>query len=138
VWPNPSAQDNYADSVSAFTDWINQRVGYLDAVLNGEAQSSVEIVKGPVAATRGDAVTYTIRVQGADGTPSGSVKLLLAGHVVGTGDLDGAGKVTMTATAPTTGNLYPLVVYSGDRHHAIAQASSHGSAVAAASRQSAP
>ncbi len=130
VWPNPSAQANYADSVSAFTDWVNQRIGYLDAVLNGETQSTVQIVKGPATATRGDSVTYTMHVQGAGDTPSGSVKLLLAGHVVGTGDLDGAGNVIITATAPITGNLYPLAVYGGDRHHAIAQASSHGSAVA--------
>lgn len=125
VWPNPSAQDNYADSVSVFTDWVNQRVGYLDAVLNGEAQSTVQIVHGPVTAVKGDSVTYTVHVQGADGTPSGKVKLLLAGHVVGTGDLDGAGDVTMTATAPITGSLYPLAVYGGDQHYAIAQASPH-------------
>ncbi len=44
VWPNPSAQA---------TDWVNQRIGYLDAVLNGQAQSAVQIGSGPVAATKG-------------------------------------------------------------------------------------
>ncbi len=126
VWPNPSAQGSYADSVSAFTDWMNQRIGYLDAVLNGQAQSSAQIVSGPVAATRGNAVTYTIHVRGASGTPTGSVRLLLSGRVAGSGALDGAGNVTIAATAPVTGNLYPVAVYDGDRHYAMAQVSPHG------------
>ena len=65
---------------------------YLDAVLNGQAQSSAQIVNGPVAATGGDSVTYTIHVRGASGTPTGNVRLRLYGRVVGTGDLYGAGK----------------------------------------------
>jgi hypothetical protein len=127
VWPNPSAQDTYADSVTAFTDWLNQRIGYLDAVLNGQAQSTASIVSGPTTAIRGDWLTYTIHVRGGSGTPTGSVRLLLSGRVVGSGDLDGSGRVTINAIAPTTGNLCPLAVYGGDRHYAIAQASAHAS-----------
>ncbi|HEV2711120.1 MAG TPA: CotH kinase family protein [Edaphobacter sp.] len=117
VWPNPSAQANYADSVSAFTDWVNQRISYLDAVLNSEDQSSAQIVSGPVTAIAGASVTYKIHVGSASGTPTGNVRLLLAGHVAGNGDLDGAGDATVIATAPITGNLYPLAVYGGDTHY---------------------
>ncbi|HTV08966.1 MAG TPA: CotH kinase family protein [Candidatus Aquilonibacter sp.] len=123
VWPNPSAADTYAGSVAAFTGWVDQRIGYLDSVLNGQAQSSVRIVSGPVAATKGDSVTYAIHVGGASGTPTGKVRLLLAGSVAGSGELNGAGDVTITTTAPSTGNLYAMAVYDGDRHYAMAQVS---------------
>jgi len=125
VWPNPSAQTTYAGSVSAFTDWVNQRIGYLDGVLNGTAESAAQIVHGPVAASKGEVVTYAIHVRGAGGSPTGMVKLLLCGHVVGSGTLDAAGDVILTATAPLSGKLMPLVVYSGDRHYAMAQGSAH-------------
>jgi len=100
---------------------------YLDAVLNGQAQSSAQIVNAPVAASGGDSVTYTIHVRGASGTPTGNVRLRLYGRVVGTGDLYGAGNVTTTANAPISGNLRPLAVYDGDRRNAMAQASPHES-----------
>ena len=121
VWPNPSAQTTYAQSVTAFTDWVNQRIGYLDSVLNGQAQSAVQTKSGPIAATKGDLVTYAIHIRGASGTPTGKVKLWLCGQVAGTGNLDAAGNATIRATAPVTGNLTPLLVYSGDRHYAMAQ-----------------
>jgi CotH protein len=131
VWPNPSAQDTYPESVAAFTDWINQRIGYLDAVLNKETQSSVEIVSGPVTAVAGSSVIYKVHVGSASGTPTGHVRLLLAGQVAGNGNLDGAGDVTVVATAPVTGELYPLAIYGGDTQYAMAQASAHESVPAA-------
>lgn len=125
VWPNPSAQDNYADSVGALTDWISARIGYLDSVLNAETPSSVEITSGSVTAAQGATVTYSFRVTGNQGTPTGTVKLLLAGHAVGSADLDGTGVAHITTTAPVTGELYPTAVYSGDKSYAIAQTVLH-------------
>lgn len=122
VWPNPSAESTYASSVATFTDWVDQRIGYLDSVLNGQAQSSMQIVSGPVVAAKGESVTYAIHVGGASGIPTGKVRLLLAGQVAETGELDAAGNVTITAPAPVSGPVYALAVYDGDRNHAIAQA----------------
>ena len=107
---------------------VNQRIGSLDSVLNGESTSSAEIISGPDAATRGDVVTYKVHVRGASGTPTDRVKLLLSGHLTGAGDLDGTGTATISAASPITGNLYPLVLYEGDRHYSIAQASAHPAA----------
>jgi hypothetical protein len=126
VWPNPSAQGNYADSVSAFTDWLNQRIGYLDSVLNGGTQSSVRVTSGPATAVQAASVRYTIRATGSRGVPTGKVTLLLAGRNVGSADLDSSGTAVITAAAPVTGALHPLVTYSGDKQYAIAQAMMHG------------
>jgi hypothetical protein len=123
VWPNPSAQANYADSVTTFTNWLNQRIGYLDSVLNGMTQSSIQLTSGPASAAKGAPVTYTIRVTGGHGVPSGKVTLLLAGRTVGSVDLDAMGQARITAAAPLTGELYPVAAYGGDRQYAIAQAS---------------
>lgn len=126
VWPNPSAQGDYADSVSAFTDWLNQRIGYLDSVLNGGTQSSVQVTSGPATAAQGAGVSYTIRVTGGRGVPTGKVTLLLAGRNVGSVDLDASGNALITAAAPVTGALHPLATYSGDKQYAIAQTMMHG------------
>ncbi len=126
VWPNPSAQATYSDSVAALTDWINQRIGYLDAQLNAQSQSLIKIVSGPATAVKGTSLTYKIRVQGGSGEPTGNVKLFLAGHAVAAADVDATGEAIITATAPITGNLIPMAVYGGDHRYAVAQASLHG------------
>ena len=126
VWPNPSAQGDYADSVSAFTDWLNQRIGYLDSVLNGGTQSSLQVTSGPATAAQGAVVSYTIRATGGRGVPTGKVTLLLAGRNMGSADLDASGNALITAAAPVTGALHPLATYSGDKQYAIAQTMMHG------------
>jgi hypothetical protein len=126
VWPNPSAQGDYADSVSAFTDWLNLRIAYLDSVINGGTQSSVQVTSGPATAVQGAEVRYTIRATGGHGVPTGKVTLLLAGRNVGSVDLDASGNAIITAAAPVTGALHPLATYSGDKQYAIAQTMMHG------------
>lgn len=125
VWPNTYAQANYDDSVAAFTDWVNQRIGYLDAVLNGQAQSSVQITDGPLRATPGAAVSYRVKVSGGRTAPSGTVTLFLAGQNAGSVRLDRAGEARIAATAPVSGELHPMAVYRGDGRFASAQASMH-------------
>jgi hypothetical protein len=124
VWPNVSAQATYADSVSTYTDWLNQRIGYLDSVLTGQPTSSIQ-VSGPRTATEGASVAYAVQVSGGRGVPTGTVTLLLAGHRVGSAALDGTGHAQMIATAPVSGELHPLAVYIGDRHYAMAQTLLH-------------
>jgi hypothetical protein len=125
VWPNPSAQATYADSVTTYIDWLNQRIGYLDSVLNGQPISSIQIISGPRTAAKGGSVSYGVQVAGGHGVPTGTVTLLLAGHQVGSAELDGAGRAEIIAVAPVSGELHPLAVYGGDTHYAIAQTLLH-------------
>lgn len=127
VWPNAEAFGSYDSEVAYMTNWINIRMGYLDAFLNGKAQTNTTLTIPSGTLRQGSAITVTATVTGGS-SPTGKVYLLSCGAVVGVGSLDGSGTAKISTNLPSIWN-YVLslpqttdalqAVYVGDDKNAL-------------------
>jgi hypothetical protein len=118
VWPDPQAVGTYDGEVSYLTNWINLRIGYLDSLFNGKAQTSTALGIPSGTLRAGSPVALTAQVTGGS-TPTGKVSFLSNGVVIGTGTLDGSGNSSLTTTALPAGTENLQAFYNGDNTNGL-------------------
>jgi sugar lactone lactonase YvrE len=102
-----SGDSNDSGSVSAPYAMTVQLVTTSTTVTS--SQSSIQVQS---------AVTFTAKVTGSAGTPTGSVSFLSDGASIGTGTLDATGTATFTTSALAAGNHQITASYGGDSNDA--------------------
>jgi hypothetical protein len=118
VWPNSEAAGNYDGEVAYLTNWINLRIGYLDSLFNGKAQTTSTLAVPARTLREGSPVTLSAHVTGQS-TPTGDVSFLSGSVVLGSGVLDGNGDASFTAANLPPGSNKLEAVYGGDDSNAL-------------------
>jgi hypothetical protein len=130
VTPNPEAAGSYDAEVAYMTTYLNLRLAYLDAVLNGKLGTRASISTSATQVRSGSPVTLTSQVTGGS-NPGGTVVFMVSDAatggvttlVGGVTALDGSGNATQTVTNLPVGNDSVTAIYSGDSHNSIAGSS---------------
>jgi hypothetical protein len=121
VWPNAVAPGSYNGELSYFTNWINARIGYLDAQFNHKAQTSTTLTSTAQTIAEGTTLYISSRVSGAT-IPTGTVSFTNNGAIVGVGILDGTGYASaVVSLAAGSGSLQ--AIYLGDANNALSVSS---------------
>ena len=116
VWPNAIAVGSYDGEVTYFNNFINLRVGYLDAIFNNKAQTFTALTAPAGTIRQGSAVTVSAVVTGGT-SPAGTVTFLSNGIMVGTGALSN-GSASASVQLPA-GSDSLTATYGGDSTNAL-------------------
>jgi hypothetical protein len=112
VWPNPQAPGSYNAEVAYLTNWIALRIAYLDSQFNGKAQTATALSSSTGILRNGSPATLTAVVTGGS-TPTGTVSFMSTGIMLGTANLDGTGKASLTTSNLPIGIDGLQAVYNG-------------------------
>jgi len=118
VFPNQQAAGSYDAEVSYFLNWVQQRIAYLDAVLNGRTPTSTTITVPSGELRTGKLTTLIARVSGPT-SPSGSVTWLVNNKVKATTTIDGSGTAELAVSDLPAGKISLQATYSGNSVHAF-------------------
>ena len=89
--------------------------GALNSPLTVGQGSAIAVVASSLSPSGyGVSVTFTATVTGPNATPTGTITFLDGATTIGTGTLDGTGKVTMSISSLVVGNHPITVQYGGD------------------------
>ena len=89
--------------------------GALNSLLTVGQGSAIAVVASSLSPSNyGVSVTFTATVTGPNATPTGTITFLEGATTIGTGTLDGTGKVTMSISSLVVGNHPITVQYGGD------------------------
>ena len=89
--------------------------GALNSPLTIGQGSAIAVVASSLSPSNyGVSVTFTATVTGPNATPTGTITFLDGATTIGTGTLDGTGKVTMSISSLVVGNHPITVQYGGD------------------------
>ena len=122
VWPNAEAAGSYSGEVGFLTNWIDTRMGYLDAEFNSKSPTSTTLNLPSGTLRTGVPATFTAQVNGGT-SPSGAVTLFAGSAIAGTGSIDGSGTATIVATLQP-GGYTVRAVYNGDSGNALSTSAS--------------
>ena len=131
VWPDSQAAGSYDGEVAYLTSWLGLRIGFLDSVFNGKAQTTTTLTAPDSTQRQGSPVTLSAHVTGQS-TPTGDVTFLSDSVVLGEGALDGNGDASLTTTSLPTGADKVEAIYNGDDNNALSASATSSVTVAAA------
>jgi hypothetical protein len=118
VWPNAVAYGSYEGELAYFTNWLEARIGYLDAQLNNKGITETSVTAPDGVLRSGSKAVLTATVTGGT-TPGGTVRFLNNGMVLGTTILDGTGSATLAVTNLPPGNDTLQARYDGDANNGM-------------------
>jgi CotH kinase protein/Bacterial Ig-like domain (group 3) len=118
VFPNQQAAGSYEAEVSYFLNWVQQRMAYLDAVLNGRTPTSTTIMVLGGELRTGKLTTLKARVSGPTSL-SGTVTWLVNNKVRATTTIDGSGTAELAVLDLPAGRISLQATYNGSSVHAF-------------------
>jgi hypothetical protein len=117
VYPNVQAAGSYDGEVAYFLNWVELRIAYLDAELNGKTQTSTTIAVPSGELRSGNLTTLSARVSGP-ASPTGTATWLVNNKIKGTSAVDGSGTAALAISDLPLGRVSFQAIYDGSTAHA--------------------